>query len=178
LSQLVTAADYEAMSEDESRDIEIVDGVIAPTADRDRRHQNVVRRLANALDHAVPRGFQVVHRVDLRLRDEPLRNRVPDVVVFDDSVPDDEVLRPEHCMLVVEVMSPGSAAADQLAKPAEYAAAGIEHFWRIEGVERKIIVFRHQLDPTTHVYAQTGIDTETLTVDDPVQLSIKLAGLC
>jgi Uma2 family endonuclease len=40
--------------------------------------------------------------------------------------------RPEHCLLVVEVMSPDSVTTDQIDKPAEYAAFGILHFWRVE----------------------------------------------
>jgi Uma2 family endonuclease len=69
--------------------------------------------------------FAVATAVDLRLRDVPLLNRRPDIVVYDASVPDDAVLRPQHCLLVVEVMSPDSVTADQADKPAEYAAAGI-----------------------------------------------------
>jgi Uma2 family endonuclease len=37
-----------------------------------------------------------------------------------------------HCALVVEVMSPGSVTTDQTDKPAEYAAARILHYWRLE----------------------------------------------
>jgi len=42
------------------------------------------------------------------------------------------VLRPQHCTLVVEVMSPGSVTADQTDKPAEYAVSRIPHYWRVE----------------------------------------------
>jgi Uma2 family endonuclease len=61
-------------------------------------------------------------------------DRRPDLVVYDASVDTDVVLRPEHCRLIVEVMSPGSVTADQIDEPAEYAAAGIPHFWRIENM--------------------------------------------
>ncbi len=70
--------------------------------------------------------------MDLRLRDTPLLNRRPDAVLYDASLPDDAVLRPQHCALVVEVMSPGSVTTDQTDKPAEYAAARIPHYWRVE----------------------------------------------
>jgi Uma2 family endonuclease len=89
----------------------------------------------------------VATSIDLRLRDVPLLNRRPDVVVYDASVPDDDALRPEHCLLVVEVMSPGSVTTDQHDKPAEYAAAGITHFWREEhgGTGRQTLtVFRYR----------------------------------
>jgi hypothetical protein len=83
------------------------------------------------------------------------------------------VLRPEHCVLVVEVMSPGSITA-------EYASAGIGHFWRIEDVDdtkRTLTVFRYRLDPTTHGYVPAGIDTGTLVVREPVSVVIELADL-
>ncbi|HYS38016.1 MAG TPA: Uma2 family endonuclease [Pseudonocardiaceae bacterium] len=118
--------------------------------------------------------------VDLRLRDVPLLNRRPDVVVYDASLPDDAALRPEHCMLVVEVMSPGSVTADQIDKPAEYAAAGIEHFWRVENMDNAelgLTVFRYRRDPTTRIYVSAGIDTGTMTVTDPVKLTVVLADL-
>lgn len=34
-------------------------------------------------------------------------------------------------LLVVEIISPGSGAADTAAKPAEYAGAGIPQYWTI-----------------------------------------------
>jgi hypothetical protein len=76
-------------------------------------------------------------------------------------------------------MSPGSVTADQAYKPAEYAASGIEHFWRIENVDddRGLTVFRYRLDPTTHMYVPTGIDTGKMTVTDPVNVTVVLADL-
>jgi Uma2 family endonuclease len=176
----LTVADYDALPEEISRRIEIVDGAIVVNAAPRRPHQRIAHRLTSALEAVVSERFAVVFDVDLRLRDVPLLNRRPDIVVYDASLPDDAVLRPEHCLLVVEVMSPGSVTADQADKPAEYARAGIEHFWRIENVddtERGLTVFRYRLDPTTRVYASAGIDTGTMAVTDPVKLTLVLADL-
>jgi Uma2 family endonuclease len=176
----LTAADYDALSEEISRRIEIVDGAIVVNAAPRRAHQEVVYNLTSALKAVVSERLAVAIDVDLRLRDVPLLNRRPDVVVFDASLPDDAVLRPEHCVLVVEVMSPGSVTADQIDKPGEYAAAGIEHFWRIENVddaERGLTVFRYRLDPTTRVYISAGVGTGTMAVTDPVKLTVVLADL-
>jgi Uma2 family endonuclease len=38
----------------------------------------------------------------------------------------------DEVALVVEVVSPGTRKRDRLEKPAEYAAAGIAHYWRVE----------------------------------------------
>jgi Uma2 family endonuclease len=117
--------------------------------------------------------------VDLRLRDIPLLNRRPDVVLYDAALPDEAVLRPRHCTLVVEVMSPGSVTTDQTDKPAEYAAARIPHYWRIEHdqAEGALSVFCYRLDPTTGAYASAGVHAGKMTVTDPVSVTIDLASL-
>jgi Uma2 family endonuclease len=112
------------------------------------------------------------------LRDVPLLNRRPDVVVYDSAISDDTVLRPQHCALVIEVMSPGSITADQMDKPAEYAAAGIEHYWRVEHREEDgLAVFRYRLDPTTRIYASAGISTGKLVASAPFAVSVDLTEL-
>lgn len=173
----LTVADYEALPEEVCRQIEILDGTVKVSPSPSRVHQRVARRLANALETAVTVNFAVEVDVDLRLRDVPLLLRRPDVVVFDASLPDGETLRPDHCLLVVEVMSPGSVTADRMDKPVEYAASGIEHFWRVEIEEAVINVFRYQLDPTTRTYALAGLDKGKLTVTDPVALVLDLETL-
>jgi Uma2 family endonuclease len=176
----LTAADYDALPEETCRRIEIIDGAIVVTVAAHRKHQLIGSRLANALGAVASKRFAVATAVDLRLRDVPLLNRRPDIVVYDASVPDDAVLRPQHCLLVVEVMSPNSVTADQTDKPAEYAAAGIEHFWRVENMddaERGLVVFRYCLNPTTRLYASAGIDSGTMAVTDPVELTVVLADL-
>ena len=144
-----------------------------------RLHQDICRRLANVLEAACGPAFAVSTDVDLRLRDIPLLNRRPDAMMYDASLPDDVVLRPQHCALVVEVMSPGSVTTDQTDKPAEYAAARIPHYWRIEHdpAERVLSVFCHRLDPTTGTYASAGVHTGKMIVTDPVSVTIDLTTL-
>lgn len=128
----LSAAEYEALPEDICRRIEVVDGAIIVNAAPRRLHQDICRRLANALEAACETAIAVSTHVDLRLRGIPLLNRRPDAVIYDASLPDDAVLRPPHCTLVVEVMSPCSVTAGQTGKPAEYAASRIPHYWRVE----------------------------------------------
>ncbi|MGW5643237.1 Uma2 family endonuclease [Saccharopolyspora sp. NPDC003752] len=177
----LSAEEYEALPEEVCRRLEIVDGAIVVTPAPRRLHQIIARRLANELELAAGTELTVATDVDLRLRDVPLLNRRPDVVVYDSALPDDAILRPQHCLLVVEVMSPGSVTADQTDKPpAEYAAAGIEHFWRFESApedERQLTAFRYRLDPTTRLYAPAGVDTGKLAVSDPVELRIEFESL-
>jgi Uma2 family endonuclease len=173
------AAEYEALPEDICRRIEIVDGAIIVNAAPRRLHQDICRRLANALETACGTAFAVSIDVDLRLRDIPLLNRRPDVVLYDATLPDDAVLRPQHCTLVVEVMSPGSVTADQTDKPAEYAASRIPYYWRAEPdpAEKSLSVFCYRLDPTTGTYASAGVHAGKLTVTEPVAITIDLTTL-
>ena len=176
----LTAADYDALSEEDCRNIEVVDGAVILSPSPRRHHQDITHGLTSALKAVASPQLRVSMDVDLRLRDVPLLNRRPDVVVYDASLPDDEVLRPEHCLLVVEVMSPGSITTDRVDKPAEYAATGIEYFWRVENLavaEQNLTVYRYQLDPMTRAYAPTAIDTGTLKVTNPVKLTLDLADL-
>lgn len=175
----LSAAEYDALPEEICRRIEVVDGAIIVNAAPRRLHQDIGRRLANALEAACRPGFAVSTDVDLRLRDIPLLNRRPDAVVYDASLPDDAVLRPEHCVLVAEVMSPGSVTTDQTDKPAEYAVAGILHYWRVEHdpAERVLSVFCYRLDPTTGTYASAGVHSGKMTVTDPVNITIDLTTL-
>jgi Uma2 family endonuclease len=175
----LSAADYEALPEDICRRIEIVDGAIIVNAAPRRLHQDICRRLANVLETACGAALAISIDVDLRLRDIPLLNRRPDVVIYDASLGDDAVLRPQHCTLVVEVMSPGSVTADQTDKPAEYAASRIPHYWRVEHdpAERILSVFCYRLDPTTGTYASAGVNTGTMTVTEPVAITIDLTTL-
>ena len=171
--------EYEALPEDICRRIEVIDGAVMVNVAPRRLHQDICRRLANALETACTPALAVSTDVDLRLRDIPLLNRRPDAVVYDASLPDDVLLRPQHCALVVEVMSPGSVMADQTDKPAEYAAARIPHYWRVEHdpPERSLSVFTYRLDPTTGAYASAGANTGKMTVTEPVTITIDLTAL-
>ncbi|RJQ87501.1 Uma2 family endonuclease [Amycolatopsis panacis] len=176
----LSAADYEALDEEVCRAIEIVDGAIVVNPAPRRMHQRIIRRLSYAVEAACGPDLAVEFDVDLRLRDVPLLNRRPDLVVYDAWLGADAVLRPEACHLVVEVMSPGSVTVDQIDKPAEYAAAGIPRFWRVENATDEVgglTVFCYRLDGTTRSYVPVGAHQRRLTVSDPFELSVELPEL-
>lgn len=172
----VTAAGYEAMPEEVCRRVEIVDGAVVVLPAPLRSHQRLVRRLADVLEADCGRELAVVTGADLRVREAPLVNRRPDIVVYDARVPDEQVLRPGDCRLVVEVMSAGSVTADRVSKPAQYAAAGIGHYWRVEDGDgfAACRVVRHVLDPHAQLYVIDGVDEGSLSVTSPFGLTIDL----
>jgi len=90
--------------------------------------------------------------VDLRLRDIPLLNRRPDVVLYR-CLDDGERLRADHAQLVVEIVSPTSETTDEVDKLGEYARAGISHYWivRLDATGVSVIE-RYRLDRATGQY--------------------------
>lgn len=187
----VTAEEYEALPEEIARAIEIVDGYIvyceAPTPD----HQTAGRRLANVLEihtrSAMDRGHECVtvnNDVDLRLRDVPLLNRRPDVVLYRRLDRDrGERLRAEHALLVIEIVSPGSETQDTTDKPGEYAKAGIPHCWivRLDNVGVSVIE-RYQLDRAAMLYKHVGTfmkdeGGDLPSVSNPIPMTIDWSAL-
>lgn len=177
----LTASEYEELPEDICRRIEVVDGSIIFEDSPLIIHQDVAARLREKIEQAL-RGthWRVAMDVDLRLADEPLHNRRPDLLVYADTVDRAQRrLRARDVLLVIEVMSPGSTTRDRRDKPAEYAEAGIPHFWRIEfDAEGTPAAFRYQLDPATIVYAPTETAaTSEISVADPFEFTVDLADL-
>jgi Uma2 family endonuclease len=187
----VTAEEYEALPEEISKAIEIVDGYVvyceAPTPE----HQTAGRRLANMLERharsAMDRGhgcITVNGDVDLRLRDLPLLNRRPDVVLYRCLDRDrDERLRAEHALLVIEIVSPGSETQDTSDKPAEYAKAGIPYYWIVRldnsGVS---VIERYQLDRAAMLYKHVGTFMkdkagDAPTIGNPIPVTIEWSEL-
>lgn len=176
----LTVAEYEALPEEVRRRIEVVDGAIIVSPSPSRAHQIFARRLANKLEEACATRSAVATDVDLRLYDVPLYHRRPDIVVYDADLADEEDLQPQHCLLVVEVMSPGSVDTDRFDKPREYAHAKIEHFWRVEKVndaKSAPIMYRYRLSPTTDSYLLVGEDVGRVDISEPFKLSLDLSNL-
>ncbi|MFJ8473518.1 Uma2 family endonuclease [Kitasatospora sp. NPDC094011] len=59
---------------------------------------------------------------------------IPDLVVADANATAtaDLTLRARDILVAIEVTAPATCVAGVVLKPAMYAAAGIEHYWRLE----------------------------------------------
>jgi Uma2 family endonuclease len=157
--ELVTAEMYQRLPEEISRAIEIVDGYIVYCEAPSPQHQIAARRLANMIESAARAATRraggcltVNTGVDLRLRDIPLLNRRPDVVLYR-CLDEGERLRADHAQLVSEIVSPTSETTDEVDKLGEYARAGIPHYWivRLDATGVSIIE-RYRLDRATSQY--------------------------
>lgn len=134
----VTADMWRAMPETLCSRMEIVDGrallLAPPTIDHQGAAGMVnleLRAHARAYAQASGRAIDAIYGYALRLRDDPLHHRRPDVIVYE-LAPGHNLPRPADTLLVVEVVSRSSRIMDTVHKAAEYAEAGIPHYWVVE----------------------------------------------
>ncbi|MGH3773213.1 MAG: Uma2 family endonuclease [Pseudonocardiaceae bacterium] len=123
-----TERDYLALPED--RRIELLDGGLLVSPAPGSRHQRLSSHLCYALGRAAPSWLEVLAAINVRVA--PGRILIPDLVVVTNPGLDLAVWEPADVAMVVEIVSPGSVAADRAIKPQLYSAAGIEHYLRIE----------------------------------------------
>ncbi|PSL57941.1 Uma2 family endonuclease [Saccharothrix carnea] len=132
---LLTLEEWDALPEDESYHIELVEGILLVAPKPAPKHQVAMKRLGTWLDEQLPRDVVAVPDVDVLVKPvAPITMRAPDMVI----VPHERFLEypkrfnPDDVLLAVEIVSPGTGGTDRVMKPAEYAAAGIPHYWLVE----------------------------------------------
>lgn len=72
---------------------------------------------------------------------------------------------------MVEIVSPGTRRRDRIEKPAEYAAAKILHYWRVELDPLHVFVYRFA--PVGH-YELVADSTELLELDEPFPIALPI----
>ncbi|MFF0294490.1 Uma2 family endonuclease [Kitasatospora sp. NPDC004614] len=171
----ITASEYESWSAEQCSGIEIVDGMVVVSPSASIRHNRLARVLANALDAAGGAEWNADTDFDVRLQDVPLNNRRPDVVVYRADAIDVVPIRPEHVLLVVEVVSPGSETTDRVVKVDQYARAGIGFYWRVEQAATGLpLVYTHVLDPASGSYRDGPVFTGEVRVAAPFAVEVDL----
>jgi len=130
IPEQITAQEYQALPEDFSRTIEVIDGHLVKCESPSRLHNRIARRLAAALEQGrEPEPYLMVETdVDVRISDNPLNVRRPDVTVYR-CLPDDRRLYAGDTVMAVEIISPESSfRTDTVEKKAAYADAGIPYY--------------------------------------------------
>ncbi len=172
----ITADEYGSWSAEQCAGIEVVDGMVVVRPSASKRHNRLARILANALDAAAGPDWNADTDFDVRLQDVPLTNRRPDVVVYRAETIDLTPTRPEHVLLVVEVVSPGSETTDRIVKVDQYAGAGIAFYWRVEQAATGIpIIYTYVLDPARRSYRDGEVFTGTVKTTAPFTVEVDLS---
>ncbi|MEU1087868.1 Uma2 family endonuclease [Streptomyces sp. NPDC005892] len=175
MHEQISAEQYDSWPEEQCAGVEVVDGMVVVSPSASKRHKRLARTLANALDTAAGRDWNADTDFDVRLQDVPLTNRRPDVVVYRADTIDLSPTRPEHVLLVVEVVSPGSETTDRIVKVDQYAKAGIPFYWRVEQAATGVpIIYTYVLDPATTAYRDGEMFTGAIRAAAPFPVAVDL----
>lgn len=141
---LLTYDDYLQLPDDGKR-YELMEGVLCLTPSPTVRHQRILRKLGFAMEnHLLRHGLGEVFYAPL---DVVLSNTCvtqPDLLYVSDKKK--SVIEEKNIAgapdLVVEILSPSSAAADRVSKSTIYARYGVPYFWVVDPEKNALEEFR------------------------------------
>jgi Uma2 family endonuclease len=156
LHDVWTFDDLQALpdSDIDFRRFEIVDGALVVSPSAAMRHELVCSRLRRALERAGLPEYEFVAQLAVDLHPS---YRVPDILVVtaERARADLNLVPAVDACLVVEVVSPSSRTTDRITKPAQYAAAGIPVYLRVE-TEGDLTLTLYELEPGADAYTELG----------------------
>ncbi|SED69883.1 Endonuclease, Uma2 family (restriction endonuclease fold) [Amycolatopsis tolypomycina] len=174
---LLTIEEYAALGGTDVGFTELLEGRVVTCPWSGRRHDLAVCLLAAALERQLPTGlaFVVANDLDLGLSpdDGPGFARRPDLLILGRAALDrgERLLRAADVLLVVEVVAPGSKRTDCRVKHAEYADAGIPHYWIVDLAER-VSVIACRLGGSGYVDAPAVTGTFVTELPFPARLDL------
>ncbi|MEU7004388.1 Uma2 family endonuclease [Nonomuraea sp. NPDC046570] len=154
---------------------ELVDGSLVFVSPQASFHMRTLSLLEFELRRLAPDTLRVRREMSVALN--PRQRPEPDLtLIHADAVRNDNetFYQAQDVVLVVEVVSPESELRDRIRKPLLYAEARLPHFWRVENQEGRPVVYVYELDPSTGIYAITGIHHDRLKLTVPFDVDIDL----
>jgi Uma2 family endonuclease len=157
---------------DDAPRVELRDGVMivvpSPTCDQ----QDIAGLLWTWLRDQAPPEFRAGLATGVAVSADTAYE--PDVVLLDADVSGaNHYALARRVTLVVEVVSPGTRKRDRLEKPAEYAAAGIPHYWRVE--QDPLHIFAYDL--VDGRYAPAADSAGELVLEKPFKIRLPIADI-
>lgn len=131
-------------------------GALSVMPPPDSEHAAIASRVLVWLAMAGWPAEQILQAAGIRIPGaERTGGRIPDLTVWSQAQPRSVWLPLTDLLLVVEIVSPGSEAMDEVVKLREYAAAGIPRYWMVERDAAQTVTL-HQLgsDKTYEVGAK------------------------
>jgi Uma2 family endonuclease len=132
---LLSLEEWDALPEDSSRHCELAEGVLIVAPRPAPHHQTATGHLMADLNRQLPDTLAATQDVEVVIDPSfPATVRAPDVTVMSRSLYLSNPPRVDasEVLLAVEIISPGSRVTDRITKAAEYANAGIPHYWIID----------------------------------------------
>ena len=154
---------------DDAPRVELRDGVMIVVPSPTYDHQDVAGLIWVWLRQHAPREFRASLATGVAVSLDTTFE--PDVLLVDAEVNGARHYSlADKITLVVEVVSPGTKKRDRLEKPAEYAAAGIPHYWRVEQGPLRIYAY----DLVNGKY-ELAADSETeLVLSAPFEIKLPI----
>lgn len=172
-----TVEDILAIDVEDWRRYELVDGALVVSPPTATPHEFAAEELRAAVREALPPELITIGPAGVEF--DRRNYRMPDLAVVSRERLRERptLLRPADLVLAVEIVSPGSVTTDRITKPAQYAAAGIRHFWRVE--LEPISLTAYDLVPGATTYRENGAwqEDETARINRPFALELQLARL-
>ncbi len=176
---LLTLEEWDALPEDVSRRFELVDGVLQMSPRPTSNHQLAMMLLGAQLNAVlVAHQLVAVPDVDVVLVESfPPLLRAPDIVVVPmaDARTGPKRYRADQLRLAIEIVSPGTARVDRVAKMAEYAESAIPNYWIID-LDGGVTLDAFTLADGAYRPSLAGA-VGTVTLAEPVPMTIDLAAL-
>lgn len=147
----VTVAQYQQFPEfnENGRRTELIRGVIIEKMSKSALHSSIARRLSRLLQLQLPAHFTLLREDPLTLADsEP----EPDLAIVSGDERDFAHQHPTTAALVIEIAVTSPAEDRSLASL--YAEAGVEEYWIVLPVERRVEVYRR---PDGAVYLDRAV---------------------
>lgn len=186
--RLLTVAEYAELGEDDRFRWELQEGnlVMSPSPSPD--HMLISGGLRDQLNTQAPPAVAVIQDIDIDLQldpaDKPGTSRRPDLVVVAQSAvrrvrAEGGLLRACEVLLVVAIVSPGSRRTDSIVKRAEYADAGIPHYWIVDPEPAGTVSLRacRRAAPGTPGYVDDGAVADRYTTEAPYPMTVDLAAI-
>lgn len=168
-----TIDDLYAIPEDGLR-YELLDGMLLVSPPADFGHYTAAFKLGMHLQVGLGDEWRIACNPGVSMGSRNYRE--PDLVVSHRRAIGKRLADAEagDVLLTFEMMSPSSVTDDRLVKPAQYARAGIPHYWRLEQRGAPVLI-THVLDGDT--YRETGQFTDQVEIDEPARLRFRLGAL-
>jgi Uma2 family endonuclease len=144
----LTVADYHRLSEynDNGRRTELIRGILIEKMSKSPLHSSIARRLFKLVQATLPAQCTLLREDPLTFADsEP----EPDLAIVRGEESEFADHHPTTAALVIEIAV--TSAAEDRSLASLYAEAGVEEYWIVLPVERRIEVYRH---PKAGLYAE------------------------
>jgi Uma2 family endonuclease len=166
-----TVDDLDALPEDDPFRYELVDGALLVTPPPRPWHDDLGAQLLIVLAAGLPREYRAAMAPGVYF--DQRNYRQPDVAVYRREAALADRIWAHDCLLVVETVSPSSVTNDTVTKPAQYAAAGIPHYWRVHRDPLQLVV--HALDGDA--YREVARSGDAVELVEPFPMRFRLPDL-